>query len=82
MSLGVLQTIYHTKCLNMFTIYYSARNVTFPALVFTSLVSTDLKLKKTLAKSSKYYLILYICKNLTLTQDAYYSCVCIYKSEL
>ena len=49
--------------------------------MFTSLVPTDLKLKKTLANPSKYHLILY--KNLTLKQDAYYySSVYIYKSEL
>jgi len=68
------------KYINIFTIYYSARNVTFLALLFTSLAPTDLKLKKTLAKPSKYYLILY--KNLTIIQEAYYSNVYLYKSEL
>jgi hypothetical protein len=80
MLLGILQTIYHAKCMNIFTIYYSARNVTFLALVFTSLAPTDLKLKKIFAKPSKYYLVLY--KNLTLIQEAYHSSAYICKSEL
>lgn len=64
MLFGVLKTIYLTKCMNMFTVSYSVRNITFLALVFTSLASTDLNLKKTLAKPSKYYFILY--QNITL----------------
>jgi hypothetical protein len=63
-------------------VYYtiSVRNVTFLALVFTSLAPSDTKLKKTLSQPSKYYFILH--KNITLIEDVYYSSVYTYKSEI